>query len=385
MSTVALLVAVVALVPGAATAMHLAVLAAASVWYRAPTPPPSIPPVRFLVLVPAHDEELVIGATLRCLTADLRPTDGVLVVADRCTDATAAIARACGALVLERGPDAPPGRAAARQAGLEHALGLAWDAIVMIDADSIIQPGFFAACEAALASGAPALQARSEIVPGPRLVDQAAVAAFALQGVTMPRGRDRLGLLVRLRGTGMVLRRDVAARCRFRAPASEDLWCSLDLCLEGVRPRHVETARVHSLNVSSWHDAATQRVRYEAGRLSAARAFVGPLLRHRGAAAFEAAWFLCTPPYAVAALLLVVAAGVAAAAGAAALAAAALALLAVLGVGLAVALVQAGVGARTWCALAIAPWYLPWKAVVQLRALVSVRRRVTLYAATPRG
>ena len=76
---------------------------------------------RLLVLVPAHNEELVIGRCLAAIEADRRPGDHVLVVADRCTDATAEIARGFGASVLERGEDEEPGRAAARQAGLEHA------------------------------------------------------------------------------------------------------------------------------------------------------------------------------------------------------------------------------------------------------------------------
>src|SRR4029079_8001443 len=91
---------------------------------------------------------------------DKRKRDVVLVVADRCADATAAIARRFGALVLERGADEEPGRAAARQAGLEHASALDWDAVVMLDADSVIEPGFFDACERALAAGADAVQAR---------------------------------------------------------------------------------------------------------------------------------------------------------------------------------------------------------------------------------
>ena len=69
--------------------------------------------------------------------------------------------------MLERKPGVEPGRAAARQDGVAYALTLPWDAMVMIDADSIIEPGFFAACEEALASGAPALQARSEAAIGP--------------------------------------------------------------------------------------------------------------------------------------------------------------------------------------------------------------------------
>ena len=38
-------------------------------------------------------------------------------------------------------------------------------------------------------------------------------------------------------------------------------------------------------------------------------------------------------------------------------------------------LVQARAGLRTWLALLAAPWYVAWKAIVQVRALASVLRR----------
>ncbi len=271
------------------------------------------------MLIPAHDEEQVIGGCLAAIAADRRPGDRVVVVADRCEDATAQIARAAGADVLERGPDEVPGRAAARQAGLELARGMDWDAVVMLDADSVIEPGFFAACEQALGTGASAVQGRSESSRGRTLAAEAGVAAFTLQGVTLPRGRDRLGLSVRLRGTGMAIRREVALGHRFTAPASEDLFFTLDLLLDGHRCRHVERARLRSLGASNWGTFGGQKVRYEAGRMAAAREYVPRLLRRafaqRDAACLETAWFLASPPFALAALSLIAATAIAALAG----------------------------------------------------------------------
>ena len=384
MNTLLVAVATVVALPGAAAALHLGGLAVASLFYREPPWAGDGRSVRVLVLVPAHNEETVLGPTLAALGRACRPGDQVLVVADRCTDTTAAIARRAGALVLERGASEEPGRAAARQAGLDHAEALEWDAIAMVDADSIVSPNFIDACAAAIASGAPAVQARSEAARGDRLLDHVALAASALQGVTMPRGRDRLGLMVRLRGTGMMLRRDVVEQFQFRAAASEDLWYSLDMCLEGVLSRHVESARLRSLNVSRWEDAGAQRVRYEAGRMSAAREFGGSLFRRHDAPSLEAAWFLLTPPFALAALLLLFGIAVSAWAGAVVVAAASTAFLVLLASALAVALVQSHAGSRTWLAIVAAPWYLPWKAVVQVRALLSLRRRQAEYGATPR-
>lgn len=382
------LAAIVVGVPGVLTAMHLGLLAIASWWYREPVDG-SADPIGFLVLIPAHNEERLIGAGLEAIMADLRDRDTVLVVADRCTDRTAEIARAHGAAVLERGADETPGRAAARQAGLDYACRLSWDAVLMLDADSVIEPGFFDACERAMVPGVDAVQARSESRPGRSVAQEAALAAFTVQGITIPRGRDRLGVSVRLRGTGMAIRREIALAHEFRAPASEDLFFTLDLLLDGVRCRHVDRARLRSQGESAWGSFGRQKLRYEAGRMMAARQYAPRLLaralRARDASCFEAAWFLVSPPFATAASMLLVASALAAISGSATLtfllAAAFVALVLVLVTGL----IQARAAVRTWIALAAAPWYLVWKVAVQIRALGSSLRRNNYYEPTARA
>lgn len=371
--------------PGASAVIHTTLLTIASAFYREPGPRGDVPRARFLVMIPAHNEELLIGATLESVGAALRAEDAVVVIADRCTDATAEIARSHGADVLERGLDEEPGRGAARQAGLEYARRLEWDALVMIDADSVVEPGFLDACARALATGAESLQARSEYLPRPGLVGRLSLANFALEGVTLPRGRDALRAAVRLRGTGMVLvRRLVERRSEFRPGASEDLQYGLDLLLEGVRARHVDSARLRSVSVASWTDASTQKLRHEAGRLTSAREYIRPLVRHRTWAALDAAWFLATPPLATSALLLLAAAGLALAAGSWPVAAVTGGLVAVLGFDVVVAMIAARLPASAYVALLAAPWYLAWKVPVQVRALVSAHRRETDFPAMSR-
>ena len=386
-ATLLVIAAILVGVPGLIAALHLGLLAVASWFYRLPSPP-GRRRTRFLVLVPAHNEEQVISSGLAAIMADRRPGDEVLVVADRCTDATAAVARSLGAHVLERGPDDAPGRAAARQAGLEHARTFEWDAVLMLDADSVIEPGFLNACERAMAGGAPAIQARSESGQGQTLAAEAALAAFTLQGITIPAAATGSGSPLRLRGTGMAMRREVALAHRFRAPASEDLFFTLDLLLDGVRCQHVDVARLSSQGASTWGAFGGQKVRYEAGRISAARTYVPRLLRRAARqhdmACLEAAWFLVSPPFAVGALSLVAACAVAAAAGAWVLAAVFAAGFCLLGLAILTGLIQARARLRTWLALCIAPWYLVWKAAVQLRAVASVLRRDDYYGPTAR-
>ena len=95
--------------------------------------------------------------------------------------------------------------------------------------------------------------------------------------------------------------------------------------------------------------------------------------------------FLATPPFALGVLSLLVGGALAAAAGAGAVAAITGAGLVVLALTLVIGLVQARAGVRTWLALLAAPWYVGWKAVVQLRAVASVLRRDASYGPTARA
>lgn len=62
---------------------------------------PATGPVRITVLIPAHDEEVSLPATLDSLDVQTRPPERVMVVADNCTDGTVSIARERGCEVYE--------------------------------------------------------------------------------------------------------------------------------------------------------------------------------------------------------------------------------------------------------------------------------------------
>jgi cellulose synthase/poly-beta-1,6-N-acetylglucosamine synthase-like glycosyltransferase len=373
MSAVLIAAAVIVGLPGAIAAVHLTVLSIASLFYR-PPPAPGGPPWRLLFVIAARNEETLIGRAVTALVAPKRVDDLVVVVADRCTDRTAELAARAGAEVLERPPDAQPGKSAAIHDGLDHSRQRNWDALVTIDADSIVGTGFVEACERVLQTGAPVAQARSECLVEPGVVRQASVVAFALQGVTLPRGRDRLGVSVRLKGPGMLVRRDVMEKHPFpRSGSSEDTTYGVELALAGVIARHCDDARVRSGSPRRLRVAGGQRTRWEAGRLRLARRYVLPLLRARTTTSWEAALHLATPPLAVAVLMLTVGCVLAALAGAWPLVWVLAVLTGLIALDVVIALVASQAGIRAWAALALAPGYVLWKGIVQVRAVVAAR------------
>lgn len=102
-------------------------------------------------IVPAHNEARLLGATLDALHAAASGVGEryeVIVVDDDSTDATAAIARQHGAVVL---PVAHRHIAATRNAGARIATG---EALFFVDADTVIDAAVVAAALQALREGA---------------------------------------------------------------------------------------------------------------------------------------------------------------------------------------------------------------------------------------
>ena len=99
--------------------------------------------LRLTVLVPAHNEHFTLPATLDSLWGQSRPPDKVVVVADNCTDDTEEIARRHGAEVFTT-----IGNRDKKAGGLNQALSEMFphidadDVTMVMDADSVIVPGF---------------------------------------------------------------------------------------------------------------------------------------------------------------------------------------------------------------------------------------------------
>lgn len=108
------------------------------------------PKLRFLALIPAHNEEAVIADIISNLQHMDYPRElyDFYVLADNCDDNTAAVARAHGANVLESFPesaDAPTGKPIVLQKALNTLNGYQdkYDLVMFFDADNLIDTGMF--------------------------------------------------------------------------------------------------------------------------------------------------------------------------------------------------------------------------------------------------
>lgn len=340
---------------------------------------------RFAVLVPAHDEEPVLGRLLDSLAALDYPPElvRVCVVADNCTDGTAALARARGALVYERRDLVRVGKGYALAwllAELERE-GQRFDAYVIVDADSALSPNFLQAMNRRLEAGARAVQAYYTVLPvRGTAAERLREAALALVHYLRPAGKAALGLSCGLKGNGMCFDRSVVERFGWPAAGlAEDVEVHLLLAAAGVRVQFAPEAVVRAEMPPTLGGARGQNLRWEAGRLTALRRQALPLLRrgltHRDLMALDAALEQLVPPLSVPVLVAGLGLGGGALLRAPAVAGTAAALLVLLALHVLAGLVLARVPGRVYWALAMAPVYVAWKAWIYGRALAGRAER----------
>ena len=167
---------------------------------------------RFLIAIPAHDEGATIAETVRSCRAVRYPASlfDVRVIADNCTDDTADRARLAGATVLERSDATKKSKGHA----IEYLIGTlkqsgefdALDALVIIDADSTVQPDLLEQFALGLDRGSDWMQCYDCVGNADRSSRTRIMAyAFSLfNGITLA-GRQARGLSAGLRGNGMCI------------------------------------------------------------------------------------------------------------------------------------------------------------------------------------
>lgn len=289
----------------AACGLYLVVLALASAFYSQSLAGLS-PRSRLVVLVPAHDEELLVGRVVGSLLSQTYPRDlfKVIVIADNCSDETREVALAAGAdaVMVRVAPDAR-GKGRALRWAMDKILAATNppDAIVSIDADSIADPDMLRALVERFEAGAEAVQSDYRAMGDGSTSATLREAAFLLMNRVRPAGRNVLGMSGFLTGNGWLLATELLRRRPWAAFSStEDREYSLDLEREGVSIAFAGAAGVRAPTAPNQQAAATQQERWEGGWASLLRARGPELLAHsvrrRSGRLLLAAFDLAVPP-----------------------------------------------------------------------------------------
>jgi 1,2-diacylglycerol 3-beta-glucosyltransferase len=267
--------------------------------------PSSARKMRFDVVVPAHNEETVIAHVVASLQRIDWPADRfrVVVVADNCTDTTAAVATAAGAHVLQRFDQENRGKGYALDFAFNWSRTAAWaEAVVVVDADAEVSPNLLEAFARRLERGERAVQAHYGVSNTnaswrTRLLS-IAKASFH---IVRSRARERLNLSCGIRGNGWVVTHELLGQVPYKAfSLTEDLEYGIDIGMAGWRVAYADEAHADAEMVVGEKDARKQRQRWEQGRFELIRGRTLPLLaqavRKRSAVCLDLALDLLVLP-----------------------------------------------------------------------------------------
>jgi cellulose synthase/poly-beta-1,6-N-acetylglucosamine synthase-like glycosyltransferase len=262
------------------------------------------------VIVPAHNESSGILSTLANIQSQLKPSDRLLVVADNCSDETAALARTTNAEVIERSDPTKRGKGYALDRGMQHLGSDPREVVIIVDADCRLGDGAVSALSSSCAMTGRPTQALYLMTAPPvsQINHQVAEFSWRVKNWLRPLGLRTFNLPCQLMGTGMAFPWEVIGSADLAtAHLVEDMKLGLDLTLAGHPPVFCPTARVTSEFASSAKGAGSQRQRWEQGHLDmilkAAPRLLASAIRRRDWNLFAVTLDLAVPPLSLLAML----------------------------------------------------------------------------------
>ena len=238
---------------------------------------------KFMAILPAHNEEMVIGNLIDSLNNqdyDKELLD-IYVIADNCTDNTAKIAKEHGAIVYERFDEEHKTKGYALDWFLKQKIkeNADYDAFFIFDADNIVDKNFTKNMNKKLCQG-------EEVVQGYRDIknptDSWVTAGYALFYWTMHRfyhlARYNIGLSPMLNGTGFMVKFDLVKDTGWdTVTLTEDIEFSLKRIIKGRRLGWATDAIVYDEQPVNFKASWSQRSRWTVGHIQCMKIYTKDL------------------------------------------------------------------------------------------------------------
>jgi len=230
------------------------------------------PQLEYAILIPAHNEETTIYKSIdACKNLDY-PAEKVhlFVVADNCTDHTAAVAGKYGITVLERSDLSKIGKGYAVDWGLKKILNEKFDALIILDAECSIDSQALNVFNDYFLSGEKVLQANDTTTnPDESFISYLVAVGNYIENHLFYKPKSRLGLAVFVRGTGVVFKKEILEQIPWQAHSvAEDSEYTLNLIAHDVSIKFIDEVKVASDFPVNAQQIGVQRSRWASGNLN---------------------------------------------------------------------------------------------------------------------
>ena len=229
---------------------------------------------RYAVLIPARNEEAVIGGLLESIRKQDYPQEliSVYVIADNCTDRTAECSEQYGAKVIRRFNKVQVGKGYA----LDYALkridqeeGIdSFDGFLVFDADNVLDPGYFSAMNRTYSQGYEIITSyRNSKNYGTNWITAGYGLWFIRESRFLNGARMKIGSSCAISGTGFlvsskVIRQDGGWKYHL---LTEDIEFSTDHIIRGYKIGYCKDAVLYDEQPETFKASWNQRLRWTKG------------------------------------------------------------------------------------------------------------------------
>lgn len=241
---------------------------------------------RYAVLISARNEELVIGNLLDSISAQDYPSSlvRVFVVADNCTDETAKVARAHGAIVYERFNDKLVGKGYALEYLLDRIgeeYGDVFDAYMVFDADNLLSEDYISRMNETFSDGYRIITSyRNSKNYGDNWISAGYALWFLREAKYLNNARYLLGTSCAVSGTGFMFSREILKSCGgwpFHLLV-EDIEFTIHNVVSGEKVGYCPRAVLYDEQPTKFSQSWKQRMRWARGYIQILRKYGGRLL-----------------------------------------------------------------------------------------------------------
>ena len=242
---------------------------------------------RYALLIAARNEEGVIDQLIESIKAQDYPAEliDIYVIADNCTDATAAVARDHGAIVIERFNTELVGKGYAISALFDHikdSVGFdAYDGYLVVDADNILETNYITEMNKCLAAGEKLVTGyRNSKNFGDSWISEGYSVWFLRESRQLNGVRSILGTTCEIKGTGFLVHKDIIKRQGgwIHHLLIEDVQFTIENVLEGETVAYCHDAVLYDEQPTDFKTSWWQRLRWCRGYLQVLGKYTGKLL-----------------------------------------------------------------------------------------------------------
>lgn len=258
---------------------------------------------KFAVIIPARNEELVIGNLIKSLNSQNYPKDkyDLFVLPNNCDDNTEEVAKNNNAQIIDCTNIITKSKGDVLRYAFKTLRNENYDAYLIFDADNIVHPDFIQEMNYTLVSGYRVAQGyRDSKNPSDTWTSSSHSLHYIIQNYFMNRARNNINKSCFVNGTGFMISKEYLEENGYNSlTITEDIELNVNCGLNNEQIAFVENAITYDEQPITFDVSWKQRKRWSVGTLQCLKSYwskiIKDIIKNKNLGSVESIMFLTAP------------------------------------------------------------------------------------------